>query len=322
METLRSGSKIEKHDRILLLGAAGLVGQNLALLLREQGFSNLVGIDKHHANIGILRRLNPGMQVIEADLAEPGEWEGEVAKARVVVMLQAQIGGEQAEAFEANNIRSTQRVLAALQHNPEAFLVHISSSVVNSMAVDFYTETKKAQELLVRESHHRYCVLRPTLMFGWFDRKHLGWLSRFMQRVPVFPIPGSGRYLRQPLFVLDFCRIILRCMEVQPEGEVYDITGRERIFYIELIRRIRDITCARARVVRIPYLAFAAMLRAYALVSSNPPFTTKQLRALVTPDEFELIRWWEIFEFSATPLDEALSITFRDPRYSAIALDF
>ena len=23
-------------------------------------------------------------------------------------------------------------------------------------------------------------VLRPTLMFGWFDRKHLGWLSRFM----------------------------------------------------------------------------------------------------------------------------------------------
>ena len=25
-------------------------------------------------------------------------------------------------------------------------------------------------------------MLRPTLMFGWFDQKHLGWLSRFMAK--------------------------------------------------------------------------------------------------------------------------------------------
>ena len=45
-------------------------------------------------------------------------------------------------------------------------------------------------------------------MFGWFDRKHLGWLARFMQRAPVFPIPGDGRYLRQPLYVGDLCNVI------------------------------------------------------------------------------------------------------------------
>jgi len=39
-------------------------------------------------------------------------------------------------------------------------------------------------------------VLRPTLMFGWFDRKHVGWLKRFMERMPVFPIPGDGRMWR------------------------------------------------------------------------------------------------------------------------------
>ena len=315
-------SRIAKDERILLLGAAGLVGQNLALLLREQGYSNLVGIDKHPTNVDTLRRLNPDMRVIEADLAVPGAWEKEVAEARIVVMLQAQIGGERLAEFEANNIRSTELVLAALGPHPGAYLVHISSSVVNSMAVDFYTETKKAQEKLVRESEVPHCVLRPTLMFGWFDRKHLGWLSRFMARVPVFPIPGSGRYLRQPLFVMDFCRIIQRCMETQPDRQVYDITGRERIDYIDIIRRIRDTTGAGARIVRIPYLAFAALLKAYALASSNPPFTTRQLRALVTPDEFELIPWWEIFGTRATPFDEALATTFRDPRYGAIAHDF
>jgi hypothetical protein len=47
-------------------------------------------------------------------------------------------------------------------------------------------------------------------MFGWFDRKHLGWLSRFMKKVPVFPIPGHGRYMRQPLYGgRDFANIII-----------------------------------------------------------------------------------------------------------------
>ena len=78
------------------------------------------------------------------------------------------------------------------------------------MAVDDYTETKKAQEALVAASGIKQVVLRPTLMFGWFDRKHVGWLGRFMQRVPVFPVPGDGKFLRQPLYAGDFADIIVR----------------------------------------------------------------------------------------------------------------
>ena len=39
-------------------------------------------------------------------------------------------------------------------------------------------------------------ILRPTLMFGWFDRKHLGWLSNLMVSFPLFPIPGKGQFIR------------------------------------------------------------------------------------------------------------------------------
>jgi uncharacterized protein YbjT (DUF2867 family) len=66
------------------------------------------------------------------------------------------------------------------------YAVNISSSVVNSKAVDDYTETKKAQEALTAASGIKQVVLRPTLMLGWFDRKHVGWLARFMQKTPVF----------------------------------------------------------------------------------------------------------------------------------------
>jgi uncharacterized protein YbjT (DUF2867 family) len=87
------------------------------------------------------------------------------------------------------------------------------SSVVKSVADDFYTRSKIIQEEIVLESGIACPILRPTLMFGWFDRKHLGWLSRFMQKTPFFPIPGNGRFMRQPLFVGDFCDIIISCFK-------------------------------------------------------------------------------------------------------------
>jgi nucleoside-diphosphate-sugar epimerase len=311
----------DPFDKIVLFGAAGLVGQNLVVLLRERGYRHLVAVDKHPANTAILRRLHPEMEVIEADMAEPGAWEEACAGAAAVVMLQAQIGGEVEEEFRRNNILATEHALAAMKRHRVPYLVHISSSVVNSMARDWYTETKKAQEALVAEAGIPHVVLRPTLMFGLFDRKHLGWLSRFMRRVPVFPIPGSGRYMRQPLYARDFCGIIESCLRHRTTG-AYNITGRERVDYVDIIRGIKRVTGARAHILHIPYSAFWAMLKVYGLAQPNAPFTTKQLKALVTPDEFELIPWWEIFGVPATPFATALAETYGPGPHADVILEF
>ena len=155
-----------------------------------------------------------------------------------MVMLQAQIGGNDYEQFQRNNVDSTLHIIDAMKAYNVPYLVHISSSVVESVANDWYTNTKKEQEKLAVESGIRHVVLRPTLMFGWFDRKHLGWLSRFMRKVPVFPIPGHGRYMRQPLYVGDFCGIIISCIENSIDG-YYNISGHEQVDYIDIIREIR-----------------------------------------------------------------------------------
>lgn len=313
---------IGKSDKIVLAGAAGLVGQNLAVLLREQGYTNLVGIDKQPFNTRILRELNPHMTVIEADLAHPGDWGEALRGARALVMLQAQIGGEVYEEFVANNIVATQNVIAACRTHGVDYIVHISSSVVNSRAVDFYTETKKAQERLVLESGIPCVVLRPTLMFGWFDRKHLGWLSRFMRSIPVFPVPGSGRYMRQPLYNRDFCRIIAACLERHMVGEIHNISGMEEVDYIDIIRTIKETIGARTWIVKIPYWSFWVLLRLWAVFDRDPPFTVKQLKALVTPDRFEVIPWDSIFGVPRTPFREAVRETFTDPRYAHVTLQF
>lgn len=308
-------------QRVLVTGAAGLVGQNLIAQLARTGEFELVAVDKHPQNTSVLKRLHPQLQIITADLAEPGDWEEVAAACDAVVMLQAQIGGLDPEAFRRNNIGATERVLAAAARGQRPYVAHVSSSVVNSQAHDLYTESKKAQEAIVAECGLPHVILRPTLMFGWFDRKHLGWLARFMRRAPVFPIPGDGRYLRQPLYAGDFASIIAVCLRERREG-TFNISGQERIDYIDLIRQIRDIDGSRTPIVRIPVWLFRFLLKTYAIFDRNPPFTTAQLKALRTPDVFEVIDWPGIFGVRATPLREALSATLKDPAYADVELTF
>jgi nucleoside-diphosphate-sugar epimerase len=313
-------SLIDKHAKLVLTGAAGLVGQNLIVELKAQGYTQIVAIDKHAYNLDILRQLHPDVATILADLAEDGDWTEAFANAACVVQLHAQITGKSPAVFVRNNIDATDRVLKALRAHAVPYLVHISSSVVVSMGDDEYTRTKRVQESMVVESGIPHCVLRPTLMFGWFDPKHLGWLSRFMAKTPLFPIPGDGRYMRQPLYERDFCRCIVRCIETQPDGNVYDVVGETRIDYVDIIKTIKKAKNLRTPIVHIPYGLFHLLLRIYALFSGKPPFTADQLKALTAGDEFHGIDTEAVFGVRQTPFAEAVRESYCDVKYSRFTL--
>lgn len=309
-----------KDQLIVLTGAAGLVGQNLVVEMKQQGFTRLVAIDKHAYNLEVLRKLHPDVRTVLADLAEPGDWEDALEGAQVVVQLHAQITGKTRDLFDRNNLDATRRVLDACKRHQVPYLVHISSSVVNSAAIDDYTETKKLQEAMVVESGLRHCVLRPTLMFGWFDPKHLGWLSRFMALTPVFPIPGDGKFMRQPLYERDFCRCIVKCVETQPDGDVYDIVGDTRIDYVDIIRTIKRVKRLKTLIVHIPIGFFAFLLRTYALFSKKPPFTADQLKALSAGDDFRGVDTAAVFGVKQHAFEDAVRESYCDPTYGHIVL--
>jgi nucleoside-diphosphate-sugar epimerase len=159
-------------------------------------------------------------------------------------------------------------------------------------------------------------------MFGWFDRKHLGWLSRFMKNAPLFPIPGNGRFMRQPLYVGDFANIIISCIEEKVTEGIFNISGHEKIDYIDIIREIKKVTQTKTPVIKIPYQLFYSLLWMWGIFDKNPPFTTQQLEALIARDEFEVINWPEIFGTPYTPFNAAVKETFQNPRYSQITLEF
>ncbi|ROM29455.1 NAD-dependent dehydratase [Pseudomonas protegens] len=310
------------NAKIVIPGGAGLVGQNLVARLKARGYKNITVIDKHRKNIEILKNVQPDITVEYGDLAEPGEWTRHFIGADSVIMLQAQIGGNDYNDFIRNNVESTRLILNEIKSNNISSLVHVSSSVVESRADDYYTRSKKDQECMVLESGIACPVLRPTLMFGWFDRKHLGWLSRLMKKIPVFPIPGDGKYMRQPLYAGDFSNIIIRCVEDPSITGIFNISGHEKIDYIDIIKEIKRTTKVNTVIMRIPFRLFYSLIWIWGLFDKTPPFTTQQLSALSAKDEFEVINWPEIFCVPYTPFTNAIDETFNDPVYSKIVLEF
>lgn len=308
--------------KIVITGAAGLVGQNLIILLKERGYhgSSLLAIDRHEHNLATLSHLHPDVQCLHADLAVPGPWQEAFTGADAAVILHARIRSTNPLDFTHDNLDATGQLIEALHHHHVPYLVHVSSSMCTTALDDPYTVTKKAQEELIASCGIPHAILRPTIMFGCFDRKHFGWLARFMRKSPLFPLPGSGEYARQPLYVRDFCAIIASCLEHLLSG-TYNISGLETLTYAEIIRRLRGITHAHSLLLPIPVSAFRLMLKAAALILSNPPFTVEQLNSVITSDTFELIDWPEIFGISATPFEEALKQTFTDPRFTDIVLE-
>jgi nucleoside-diphosphate-sugar epimerase len=309
-----------RKSKIVITGAAGLVGQNLMLLLREQGYTDLVAIDKHAENLAILAELNPDVLTHHADLSEPGDWQQLFEGVNCVVILQAHITGLDWSEFERHNITANQLIQDTCKQYNVPYIVQASSSVVVSSQNDFYVQSKTAQEEMAMNCGIPCVALRPTLMFGWFDPKHLGWLARFMEKTPVYPIPGHGRYVRQPLYNRDFCRILQYCIEHRPEGKVYDIVGNEEIDYIDIIRMIKRIKKLNTIILCIPKKLFEWLMRGYAMISSKPPFTVSQLEALTNGDYFTGVDTEKEFGIKLTPIEEAFTETFTDERYSHILI--
>ena len=96
--------------KIAVTGAAGLVGQNLIARLKERGGHSIVAIDKHGANTRLLRSLHPDIEVIEADMGEPGAWEQSLRGMDSIVVGHAQIGSL-VRMTSRNNLTATRRLL-------------------------------------------------------------------------------------------------------------------------------------------------------------------------------------------------------------------
>ena len=198
------------EKRLVITGAGGLVGLSLLTIIDTSKYKVVI-IDKNHSNLKLAKKINPEIETHCIDLSSNlNLWEEIFMGASCVVQLQAQISDPERRPYVKNNILSVQNVVSVCEKYKIKNLIHLSSSVVMSVAKDNYSNSKTIGEEIVKNSKAPHTILRPSIIYGGFDVKHLGFLSKIIDISPIFPVPGTGKYIRQPIYVMDLCKIISR----------------------------------------------------------------------------------------------------------------
>ena len=298
---------------IIITGAGGLVGLNLLSQLKSK-HNQIIAIDKNQKRIALINLIFPDVQAECIDLnTDASTWEHLFTNCETVIQLHAQIQDLDPKPYWDNNVYSVDKVNNTTKKNNCKHLIHTSSSVVILVSNDLYVETKLAGEKLVLESGLQYTALRPPLMYGCFDYKHLGFLTLLMEKLPLLPFPGHGKYVRQPLYVLDLCNVIISAMNNGPTNKTHDLIGNEQIYFLDLlkiIKRKRKISCL---LMPLPLGLFTFLVKTWGMIFGKAPFVKDQILALTAGDFFELSNWEAEFNVKYTPFDKAFDeITASD----------
>jgi len=176
-------------------------------------------------------------------------------------------------------IRNSCRLIEAAAEAGVRRIVHVS--ITNPSHDSFYPYYRgKAQvEDAVRASGLSYAVVRPTVLFGGDDIlvNNIAWLVR---RLPVFTVPGDGRYRVRPVATADLADLCVR-LGAGTDDVTVDAVGPEIFTFEELVRTIAGAVGARCRVVHLPAAAVRMMLPALGLLTGDVVLTGDEMRGLM-----------------------------------------
>ena len=158
-------------------------------------------------------------------------------------------------------------------------IVHLSIANPSIESTLPYFRGKALVERTLAEAGVPYSIVRPTWIFGG-DRdvlaNNIAWILR---RMPIFALPGNGRYPVQPVHVDDVARICEQAGHTKGD-RIVDAAGPETVAFGELVRMIRREVGARAPILHLPPVVMSAAARALGLVMGDVILTADEISGL------------------------------------------
>ena len=147
-------------------------------------------------------------------------------------------------------VANTRTLVGAAAEAGVGKVVHISVSNPSiDSHLDYYAGKARTEEI-VRGSGMQWAIVRPTLVFGEGDilLNNIAWL---MRRMPIFAIPGDGKFRMQPVAVEDVAELATWAA-AQTDNLTLDAAGPETLTYAELAEGIAIAVARRPRFVFMP----------------------------------------------------------------------
>lgn len=261
--------------RVGVTGAFGFTGRRIAEQLLDAG----------HEVVTLTRRsgeddpLASRITIRPFDPDRPGDLAASLAGVDTLYntyWLRFPRGGA---TFEGAVARSA-ALLAGAREAGVQRVVHVSVVNASADAETPYVRAKAALESVVRASGIEWVIVRPTLTYGPGDIliNNLAWALR---RLPVYGLPGLGRYTVQPVHVEDVARICVDAGTGEP-GRVVDAAGPEILTYRQLVDLVRDAIGSRSVVLPMPGPVVLLAAKLLGVLVRDVVLTADEIRELTS----------------------------------------
>jgi nucleoside-diphosphate-sugar epimerase len=186
---------------------------------------------------------------------------------------------EQGSATFANAVANSQVLFEAARRAGVARIVHLSIANPSIDSPLPYYRGKALVEEALAAAGVPYAIVRPTWIFGGgrdILANNIAWILRHM---PIFVLPGDGRYLVQPVHVEDLVQICLRAAHDETDTTI-DAAGPDTMPFEELVGAIRRAVGRRTPILHASPAAMAALARALGFVVRDVVLTPDEIRGL------------------------------------------
>ena len=208
---------------ILLTGASGFLGRNIATRLRAAGHQ--------------VRPVCRSQGVDFARMLEPVDWLPLLAGVDAVINCVGIIGETTTQRFQTLHITAPQALFRACASAGVRRVVQVSALGADAQAFSAYHRSKLAADDCLRSLALDWFVLRPALIYG-----HGGTSAKLfmaLARLPLLPVIGSGEQAVQPVHIRDVVDGVLACLVTEQTRQTLDIVGAETLTFKQWLHSLR-----------------------------------------------------------------------------------
>jgi len=217
-------------NTVVITGAFSYTGKYTTRLLLERGL-NVRTLTGHPPGTDAVR----GVTVFPYNFDRPTELERSLDGASTLINTYWVRFPRRQTTFETA-IQNSRTLIRAARDSGVKRIVHVSIANPSLASPLGYYKGKALVEQAVRESGLSYCIVRPTVIFGIEDIliNNIAW---FIRKLPIFGIPGDGKYGVRPIHVEDMARLLGDAIDGE-DSAVMNAVGPETYSFEELVRLI------------------------------------------------------------------------------------
>jgi nucleoside-diphosphate-sugar epimerase len=150
------------------------------------------------------------------------------------------------------------------------------------------------------------------MIFGDERDRNIGKLIDFIRTHRIVPVPGSGRNLVQPIFVLDVVEALVRILDnAATAGKEYTLAGPEPLHYRTMVRMVAEALGRKVTLVSVPVGLVLAVARVCETCGFRLPLSVEQIQRMAEDRAFDITPACKELGFTPRTFAEGLALKLK-----------